>query len=167
MIEPGGWLVWDEVKGKFTRPILYFPAEEGQPHRADRYREMDGQKARVGLEIQFGKYAFMAYDIFSKMIIFKQHGLIDYGIEIVLVQEMIDRMSTGTSAFEALMIDFEHRGEADIDIPVLVLGIGPTEAEWAEVDAAQALFRRDPAAAKARYPQIGLSDHTGTKPGPK
>lgn len=37
-----------------------------------RFREMDGIKNRVGLEIQFGKYAFMGYDIFSKMIIFNQ-----------------------------------------------------------------------------------------------
>jgi len=31
----------------------------------NRFREMDGIKNKVGLEIQFGKYAFMGYDIFS------------------------------------------------------------------------------------------------------
>ena len=35
----------------------------------NRFREMDGIKNKVGLEIQFGKYAFMGYDIFSKMIL--------------------------------------------------------------------------------------------------
>src|SRR5579885_2542550 len=33
------------------------------------FREMDGISNKVGLEIQFGKYAFMGYDIFSKMVI--------------------------------------------------------------------------------------------------
>lgn len=94
-----------------------------------RFREMDGIKNKVGLEIQFGKYAFMGYDIFSKMIIFKNHGLIDCGIEIVAVQALMRTMSTGVSAYEQLMVDFEHRGESNIDIPVLVLGIGLTDEE--------------------------------------
>jgi len=128
---------------------------------------MDGLKDRVGLELQFGKYAFMGYDIFSKMIIFKNQGLIDYGIEIVLTQEMIDCMSTGISAFEHIMIDFEHRGEADIDIPVLVLGMSPTQQEWEEVFALQELFRNDPRAAREQYPNIGNSDLRGARPGPK
>ena len=128
---------------------------------------MDGIKDKVGIEIQFGKYAFMGYDIFSKMIIFNRFDLIDYGIEIVLVQEMIDCMSTGVSAFEHIMIDFEHRGEADIDIPVLVLGIGPTPDEWKSVSAIQDMFRSDPDTVLEQYPNIHRFQSRGSKPGPK
>jgi len=32
-------------------------------------------------------------------------------------------MSTGVSYFEQFVWDLEHRGTADIDIPVLILGI--------------------------------------------
>lgn len=127
---------------------------------------MDGVKNRVGLEIQFGKYAFMGYDIFSKMIIFKNLNVIDCGIEIVLAQEMVNCMSIGVSAFEHLMVDFKYRGEADIDIPVLVLGIGPTEAEWEKVYEIQEMFKTDPEAARNLYPMIGSSRLFGTKPGP-
>lgn len=166
LLYPLGWAIWSEKKQKYGEPGLFFP-DETTAKGSDRFRKMDGIKDRVGLEIQLGKYAFMGYDIFSKMIIFRNKGLIDYGIEIVLVQEMVNRMSTGVSAFEHLMIDFEHRGEADIDVPVLVLGIGPSDAEWNDIQLVQQLYRDDPDTALIRYPNIGLSDLKGTKPGPK
>lgn len=166
LLIPYGWLVWNEKSQQYHEPTLRFAAESGIKG-SDRYRKLDGIKDRVGLEVQLGKYAFMGYDVFSKMLIFRNQGLIDYGIEIVLTQEMIDCMSTGVSAFEHLMIDFKYRGEADIDIPVLVLGIEPTKEEWEEVFALQALFKKDPALAQQQYPNIGTSDLKGTKPGPK
>lgn len=161
-----GWVTWDEKKRKYTEPTLRFSTGDTLKG-ADRYRKMDGIKDRVGLEIQFGKYAFMGYDIFSKMIIFNKRGLIDYGIEIVLVQKMVDCMSTGVSAFEHLMIDFTYRGEADIDIPVFVMGIGPTEEEWKSVLEIQTLFKESPEAAREIHPHIGLADLKGNPPGPK
>ncbi len=161
---PKGWAFHDENSGRYVQPRYRFHESE---FGEDRYREMDGVKNRVGLEIQFGKYAFMGYDIFSKMIIFKNLDVIDCGIEIVLAQEMVNCMSTGVSAFEHLMVDFKYRGEADIDIPVLVLGIGPTEAEWEKVYEIQEMFKTDPEAARNLYPMIGSSRLFGTKPGPK
>lgn len=54
----------DNKKKKFVEPRHAFGK--------GRFREMDGIKNKVGLEIQFGKYAFMGYDIFSKMRIIQQ-----------------------------------------------------------------------------------------------
>lgn len=89
------------------------------------FREIDGIKNGLGLEIQFGKYAFMGYDILSKMPIFKKKGLIEAGIELVLTKEIaIGYMSSGVSYYEQTVADLENRGEADLDIPTLVLGIG-------------------------------------------
>ena len=89
------------------------------------FREMDGIKNGLGLEIQFGKYAFMGYDILSKMPIFKQKGLIEAGIEVVLTKEIaIGYMSSGVSYYEQIVADLENRGIADLDIPTLILGIG-------------------------------------------
>lgn len=151
VLYPKGWAIFNSKTGKYAQPRLTFGEGEG------RYREMDGVKNRVGLEIQFGKYAFMGYDIFSKMIIFKNQNVIDCGIEIVPVQEMVHCMSTGVSAFEHLMIDFQYRGEADIDIPVLVLGINATKAEWEQVSEVQQLFRADPETIIKLYPAIKVS----------
>lgn len=166
LLHPYGWLQWDSSKKRYIEPVIRFQ-DETTVRGADRYRKMDGIKERVGLEVQMGKYAFMGYDIFSKMIIFKNRGLIDYGVEVVLVQQMIDCMSTGVSAFEHIMIDFRHRGEADIDIPVLVYGVGPTDDEWQRVYHIQQAYKSDPDAAKRQYPFIGQTDLRGSPSGPK
>ncbi len=44
-------------------------------------------------------------------------------IEIVPLKVFADDMSTGVSYFEQFVWDLEHRGIADIDIPVLILGM--------------------------------------------
>ena len=87
------------------------------------FREMDFVKNRLGVEVQFGKYAFMAYNVSAKMTIFHNQNVIDAGIEIVPMKHMSDQMSTGVSYFEQIKWDLENRGVADIDIPVIVMGI--------------------------------------------
>lgn len=89
------------------------------------FREMDGVKNRLGLEIQFGKYAFMGYDILGKMPIFHNQGLIDAGVEVVPTKEIaIGHMSSGVSYYEQIVSDLRVRGAADLDVPTLILGIG-------------------------------------------
>ena len=89
------------------------------------YREMDFVKpgSKLGIEVQFGKYAFMVYNVCAKMTIFNKMGVIDTGIEIVPVKRFADEMSTGVSYFEQFAWDLHHRGESNIDIPVLILGV--------------------------------------------
>lgn len=167
LLLPGGWLVLNENTKKYGEHTVLFTSQNGAIEDEGRQRKIDGIKDQIGLEIQFGKYAFMGYDVFSKMIIFKKIGRIVYGIEIVLMQEMSNCMSTGVSAFEHLMIDFKYRGEADIDIPILVIGVASTEEEWDAVFERQPLYKKDPITTRAMYPQIGLSDLKGNHPGPK
>ena len=92
------------------------------------YREMEFVKHGVGVEVLLGPFASAVYDFSAKMTIFHNLGYIDVGIEIVPVKSMADQMSSGVSYFEQLVWDLTHRGVADIDIPVLVLGIAPEEA---------------------------------------
>jgi len=89
------------------------------------FRDMDFLKKdkKIGVEVQFGKYAFMVYNVCAKMTIFKNLGIIDCGIEIVPVKNFADEMSTGVSYFEQFAWDLNKRGVSDIDIPVLILGI--------------------------------------------
>lgn len=87
------------------------------------FRKMDFVKEKLGVEVQFGKYAFMVYNVCAKMTIFKNLGHIDCGVEVVPVKAFADEMSTGVSYFEQFIWDLESRGVADIDIPVLILGI--------------------------------------------
>lgn len=87
------------------------------------FRDMDFVKNKIGIEVQFGKYSFMVYNVCAKMTIFKNFGIIDAGIEIVPVKNLADEMSTGVSYFEQIAWDLEHRGVSNIDTPVLILGI--------------------------------------------
>ena len=117
---------WRAVKVPCSYETSYYLSGYKPPKTINNaYREMDYVKNRVGVEVQFGKYAFMVYNVSAKMTIFHNLDIIDVGVEIVPVKEMQDMMSTGVSFFEQLVWDLKHRGEADIDIPVLVLGIAP------------------------------------------
>jgi len=87
------------------------------------FREMDFVKDKLGVEVQFGKYAFMVYNVCAKMTIFKNLGHIECGVEIVPVRGFTVEMSTGVAYFEQFTWDLKMRGVGDIDIPVLILGI--------------------------------------------
>ncbi|MDQ3257279.1 MAG: restriction endonuclease [Acidobacteriota bacterium] len=87
------------------------------------FRDMDFVKDGLGVEVQFGKYSFMVYNVCAKMTIFRNLGFIECGIEIVPVKALALEMSSGVSYFEQFVWDLESRGVADIDIPVLILGI--------------------------------------------
>lgn len=87
------------------------------------FREMDFVKNKLGVEVQFGKYAFMVYNVAAKMTIFRKIGIISAGVEVVAMKRMTADMSTGVSYFEQVKADLEMRGESEIDTPVLIVGI--------------------------------------------
>ncbi|MEA3349269.1 MAG: BglII/BstYI family type II restriction endonuclease [Chloroflexota bacterium] len=118
---------WESPRLKCDYPTKYY-VDGYQPEKEIKgtpFREMDYIKNRVGIEVQFGKYSFMVYNVAAKMTIFSNEDIIDVGVEIVPVKDMADRMSSGVSYFEQFVWDLERRGVADIDIPVLILGILP------------------------------------------
>jgi restriction endonuclease BglII len=87
------------------------------------YREIDFVKNRLGVDVQFGRVAMMTYNIASKMPIFRNEDLIDSGVVIVAMKDLAVEMSSGVAYFEQFVWDLEHRGVADVEIPVLVLGV--------------------------------------------
>lgn len=89
------------------------------------FRDMGFVKGDVGVEVQFGKYAFMVYNVCAKMTIFSKLANIQVGIEIVPVKDLADEMSTGVSYFEQFVWDLNNRGVSNIDLPVFILGIAP------------------------------------------
>jgi hypothetical protein len=154
----GGWALKDAAR-KLGHREPRITWKNGQ------FREMDGVKNRVGLEVQFGKYAFMGYDILSKMVIFRKHGLIECGIEVVADASLIHDMSTGVSSFDQIILDLRERGAADLDIPVLIVGIGLTDAEREGCDQKRMRYMRDPEAMITSGEVDGR--RKGAPPGPK
>lgn len=57
------------------------------------------------------------------MTIFHNLGHIHAGVEIVPTKDFAEEMSSGVSYFEQFVWDLQQRGVADIDIPVLILGV--------------------------------------------
>lgn len=110
--------VWCDYPAEF-----YVDGYEPSTSMRGAFREMDFVKNKVGVEVQFGKYAFMVYNVCAKMTIFHNLGKIDVGIEIVPIKDLAAEMSTGVSYFEQIVWDLQQRGVADIDIPVLILGV--------------------------------------------
>ena len=173
-LSPLGWNT-PTMKSKrgFVEPRLYWNSNANTFHQKinqrsagdNEFREIDGIKNKVGLEIQFGKYAFMGYDIFSKMPIFHQRGLITCGIEVVAMHSLIPNMSTGVSSFNQIEMDMKARGVADLDIPTLIIGIECTPAE----NIAVAVKRKKFETQKIDMLKSGevSAGRKGAKPGPK
>ncbi len=115
---------WDSIRVKCAYPTQHY-TEGYKPKdlRKGAFREMDFIKQKLGVEVQFGKYSFMVYNVAAKMTIFKNLGHIDTGIEIVPVKALAEDMSSGVSYFEQFVWDLDQRGVSNIDIPVLILGI--------------------------------------------
>lgn len=115
LLKASEWSTGVRIKVKTSVP------ETGKEHKG--YREMDAVKNKLGVEIQFGKYAFMVYNVSAKMTIFGNQNIIDSGVEVVPMKSLADQMSTGVSHYEQMKTDLEYRGAADIDLPVLIIGV--------------------------------------------
>ncbi len=90
---------WHTHRVKCDYPAEYYTASyTSSRSSAGAFREIDFVKNRLGVEIQFGKYAFMVYNVCAKMTIFHNLGLIDFGIEIVPVKDFVVEMSSGVSS---------------------------------------------------------------------
>ncbi len=115
---------WNPILVPCDYPTQYYvTGYEPIPLRKGAFREMDFVKRRLGVEVQFGKYSFMVYNVAAKMTIFKNLSFIDTGIEIVPVKHLANEMSSGVSYFEQFLWDLEKRGVSNIDIPVMIIGI--------------------------------------------
>ena len=84
------------------------------------YKQIDFVKKRVLVEVQFGKYAFMFYDM-AKFQYFFNESKADVGVEIVPCHDMHKQMSTGVSYGEQLVYDIERLRRHFPAVPVKVI----------------------------------------------
>lgn len=68
------------------------------------YNQTDFVKSRVAVEIQFGKYSFIAYDLFVKHLAFYVGDAIDVGVEILPMKVMQGQMSSGPGYYEGALL---------------------------------------------------------------
>ena len=61
------------------------------------YNQTDFVKDRVAIEVQFGKYSFVAYDLFVKHLAFYMGDKIDVGIEILPMKQLQSHQSLSSA----------------------------------------------------------------------
>ena len=84
------------------------------------FKQIDFVKDRVLVEVQFGKYAFMFYDM-AKFQYFFNENKADVGVEIVPCHALHNQMSTGVSYGEQLVYDIERLKRHFPAVPVRVI----------------------------------------------
>ena len=89
------------------------------------YNQTDFVKGRVAVEVQFGKYSFVAYDLFVKHMAFYIGNAIDVGIEILPMKELQEEMSSGVAYYEGELYNLIREGRGVPAVPLVLVGIAP------------------------------------------
>jgi len=87
------------------------------------YNQTDFVKDRVAIEIQFGKYSFVAYDLFVKHLAFYVGDQIDVGVEILPMKSLQLQMSSGVGYYEGELYNVIRQGRGVPAVPLVILGI--------------------------------------------
>lgn len=104
-----------ELKDKYTITI-----PDSNIRISGAYKQIDFVKNRVLVEVQFGKYAFMFYDM-AKFQYFFNENKAEVGVEIVPCHSLQKQMSTGVSYGEQLIYDIERLKRHFPAVPVKVI----------------------------------------------
>lgn len=123
---------WVTSNAQLIRKTMHLPATEqkGEIEAAGlkpifSYNQTDFVKDRVAVEVQFGKYSFVAYDLFVKHMAFFIGDVIDVGIEILPMKELQDEMSSGVGYYEGELYNLIREGRGVPAVPLILIGIAP------------------------------------------
>jgi hypothetical protein len=123
---------WVTSDVKLIRKTVALPAAEqrqeilaeGQTPIAS-YNQTDFVKDRIAVEVQFGKYSFVAYDLFVKHMAFYVGDVIDVGVEILPMKAMSSQMSSGISYYEGELYNVIRQGRSIPAVPLVLIGVAP------------------------------------------
>lgn len=87
------------------------------------YNQTDFVKDRIAIEVQFGKYSFVAYDLFVKHMAFYIGDKIDVGIEILPMKTLQKHMSSGVAYYEGEFYNVIRQGRGVPAVPLVLVGI--------------------------------------------
>lgn len=108
-----------------------FLLERGVTEPIQSYKQTDFVKEQIAVEVQFGKYAFVAFDLFVKHLLFYSGNVINLGIEVLPMRAMLRDpkggrlMSTGIAYFEGEVYNILRHGRNNPPVPLLIMGICP------------------------------------------
>ena len=89
------------------------------------YNQTDFVKDRVAVEVQLGKYTFVAHDLFVKHLSFYVSDIIDVGIEILSMKSLGMEMSSGVAYYERDLMNVVRQGGGVPAVPLVLIGVEP------------------------------------------
>ena len=89
------------------------------------YNQVDFVKDRVAIEVQFGKYFSVQYDLHVKHTFFYGRGDIDVGIEIIPMHSLMSQMSSGIAWYENELTNIVREGRSNPSVPIVLIGVEP------------------------------------------
>ena len=89
------------------------------------YNQTDFVKERVAVEVQFGKYSFVAHDLFVKHLSLYVSDIIDVGIEILPMKALEEEMSSGVPYYERDLLNVVRQGRGVPAVPLVLVGLVP------------------------------------------
>lgn len=117
---------------KLTRRIVSLAAEDqkreiqqAKKKLIKSYHQTDFVKNKIAVEVQFGKYAFIEFDLFVKHLGFYMRSNIDLGIEIVPSKVLQNDMSSGPGYYERTLNHILRQGRGSPSVPFILIGIEP------------------------------------------
>ena len=123
------WVTQDE---KVLRDVIGLTPAEQKQRIEDAgydpiysYNQTDFVKDRVAVEVQFGKYSFVAHDLFVKHLSFYVSDMIDVGIEILPMKELERKMSSGVAYYERDLLNVLRQGRGVPAVPLWMIGVAP------------------------------------------
>ena len=123
---------WVTAEEKIVRAIVNLSPdqqkvviEEAGQEPIYSYNQTDFVKDRVAVEVQFGKYAFVAHDLFVKHMAFFVSDVIDVGIEILPMKELERNMSSGVPYYERDLLNVMRQGRGIPAVPLVLVGVAP------------------------------------------
>lgn len=123
---------WVTEDARLIRKTMHMPADQQKAEieaagllPIKSYNQTDFVKNRVAVEVQFGKYAFVAYDLFVKHMAFFVGDLIDVGIEILPMKELQAEMSSGVAYYEGELYNLIREGRGVPAVPLVLIGVAP------------------------------------------
>ena len=121
---------WVTSDRKLIQQTLTMPPDDQKRHIEENghvpilsYNQTDFVKERVAMEVQFGKYAFVAYDLFVKHLAFFVSDKIDVGIEILPMKSLQAQMSSGPGYYEGELYNVLRQGRGVPAVPLVMIGI--------------------------------------------
>lgn len=93
--------------------------------KLETYNQTDFVKDRVAVEMQLGKYAFVAHDMFVKHMSFFLNDAIDVAVEVVPMKSMERQMSSGVPYYERDLFNLVRQGRGVPAVPIILVGIAP------------------------------------------